>query len=55
MANAWQPIAGYAIVGDCRTAALISGEGSIEWLCLPDFSSPSLFAEILDRWGGVIS
>ena len=42
----------YGAVGNCRTAALISNKGSIDWLCFPDFDSPSVFGKILDNEKG---
>lgn len=42
----------YSVVGNCRSAALISEKGSLDWLCLPKFDSPSVFAKILDEEKG---
>lgn len=38
----------YGVIGNCRSAALISEKGSMDWCCMPDFDSPSIFAAILD-------
>ncbi len=46
----------YGIIGNCKSAALVSEKGSLDWLCLPKFDAPSVFAKLLDsNKGGSIS
>jgi alpha,alpha-trehalase len=42
----------YGVIGNCRSAALISDKASIDWFCLPDFDSASIFARLLDNAKG---
>ncbi|HSR94118.1 MAG TPA: glycoside hydrolase family 15 protein [Solirubrobacterales bacterium] len=50
--NRFPPIGSYGFLSDCHTSALVSYDGSVEWLCLPRFDSPSAFAAMLDRGAG---
>ena len=52
LVSPFPPIADYGFLSDCETCALVAPSGAIEWMCLPRFDGPSVFAALLDRDAG---
>ncbi len=50
--DGYQPIEDYGVVGDLHTVALVGKDGSIDFMCFPEFDSPSIFAALLDQKKG---
>jgi GH15 family glucan-1,4-alpha-glucosidase len=48
----YPPISEHGLIGDLQTSALVATDGTVDWLCLPRFDSPSVFASLLDAERG---
>ncbi|MGE5284512.1 MAG: glycoside hydrolase family 15 protein [Actinomycetota bacterium] len=48
----YQPIENYGVIGDLHTVALVGMDGSIDFMCFPEFNSPTIFAALLDQENG---
>ncbi|MGE3273351.1 MAG: trehalase-like domain-containing protein, partial [Chloroflexota bacterium] len=49
---AYPPIERHGVIGDRRTAALVAADGTIDWLCLPDYDGTVVFVALLDEARG---
>src|SRR5919206_408065 len=54
-AGAFKPIADYGLLADCNSSALVSRDGSVDWLCLPRYDSDAVFARILDPAAAIVA
>src|SRR3954466_8137280 len=52
VAGVFTPVADYGLMADCNGSALVDHAGSIDWLCMPRYDSPAIFARLLDPEAG---